>query len=101
MRTGGHMPYSMLKAAKVAGVSKTTMHKWVKSGKFTSIRLDDGTYSIDESELNRVIQSRQQLTSTTVTSDVNKGNTPPQASTARLEHIQSKHHKRGEVGRCT
>ena len=69
------------------------MHKWVKSGKVTSTKLDDGTYSINESELNRVIQSRQQVTSTTVTPDVNKGNTPPQASTARFEHIQSKHHK--------
>ena len=64
----------MSKAAKVAGVSKTTMHKWVKSGKVTSTKLDDGTYSIDESELSRVIQSRKQVTSTTVTPDVNKGN---------------------------
>ena len=68
------MPYSMSKAAKVAGVSKTTMHKWVKSGKVTSTKLDDGTYSIDESELSRVIQSRKQVTSTKVTPDVNKGN---------------------------
>ena len=68
------MPYSMSKAAKVAGVSKTTMHKWVKSGKVTSTKLDDGTYSIDESELSRVIQSRKQVTSSTVTPDVNKGN---------------------------
>ena len=71
------MPYSMSKAAKVAGVSKTTMHKWVKSGKVTSTKLDDGTYSIDESELSRVIQSRKQVTSTTVTPDVNKGNPSP------------------------
>ena len=71
------MPYSMSKAAKVAGVSKTTMHKWVKSGKVTSTKLDNGTYSIDESELSRVIQSRKQVTSTTVTPDVNKGNASP------------------------
>ena len=71
------MPYSMSKAAKVAGVSKTTMHKWVKLGKVTSTKLDDGTYSIDESELSRVIESRKQVTSTTVTPDVNKGNATP------------------------
>ena len=52
------MPYSMSKAAKVAGVSKTTMHKWVKSGKMTATKLDDGTYSIDESELTRVTPVR-------------------------------------------
>jgi septation ring formation regulator EzrA len=67
----------MSKAAKVAGVSKTTMHKWVKSGKVTSTKLDDGTYSIDESELSRVIQSRKQVLSTTVIPDVNKGNPSP------------------------
>jgi DNA-binding transcriptional MerR regulator len=71
------MPYSMSKAAKVAGVSKTTMHKWVKLGKITSTKLDDGTYSIEESELNRVIQSRKQVISTTVTQDVNTGNPNP------------------------
>jgi predicted site-specific integrase-resolvase len=70
----------MSKAAKVVGVSKTTMHKWVKSGKVTSTKQDNGTYSIDESELNRVIESRKQVTSTTVTSDVNTGNTTSQAS---------------------
>ena len=74
------MPFSLSKAAKVAGVSKTTMHKWVKSGKVTSIKLNDGTYSIDESELSRVTQSRKQVTSTTVTPDVNTGNTASQAS---------------------
>jgi excisionase family DNA binding protein len=74
------MPYSMSKAAKVVGVSKTTMHKWVKSGKVTSTKLNDGTYSIDESELNRVIESRNQVTSTTATPDVNTGNTASQAS---------------------
>jgi transposase len=69
------MPYSMSKAAKVAGVSKTTMHKWVKSGKVTSTKLDDGTYSIEESELTRVIESRKQVISTTVIQPVNTGNT--------------------------
>ena len=68
------MPYSMSKAAMLARVSKTTMHKWVRSGKVTSTKLDDGTYSIDESELRRFIQSRKQVTSTKVTPDVNKGN---------------------------
>lgn len=78
------MPYSMSKAATVAGVSKTTMHKWVRSGKITSAKLDDGTYSIDESELNRVIQSRQQVTSTKVAQDVKEGNPTPQNAPLEL-----------------
>ena len=76
------MPYSMSKAAMIAGVSKTTMHKWVKSGKVTSTKRDDVTYSIDESELSRVIQSRQQVTSTMVASDDNRAN-----STTLLEPL--------------
>ena len=57
------MPFSLSKAAKVAGVSKTTMHKWVKSGKLSATKGSDGTYSIDQSELERVTSARQQVTS--------------------------------------
>ena len=72
------MPFSLSKAAKVAGVSKTTMHKWVKSGRVSATKGSDGTYSIDESELQRVTSARQQVTSTPVTSDAEQGNTERQ-----------------------
>ena len=68
------MPYSMSKAARVAGVSKTTMHKWIKSGKLSATKDSDGTYSIEESELSRVTGNRKQVTSSPVTLNVNKGN---------------------------
>ena len=68
------MPYSMSKAARVAGVSKTTMHKWIKSGKLSATKGSDGTYSIEESELSRVTGNRKQVTSPPVTLNVNKGN---------------------------
>jgi excisionase family DNA binding protein len=61
------MPFSLSKAAKVAGVSKTTVHKWVKTGKLSAIKGIDGTYSIDRSELERVTSARKQVTSTPVT----------------------------------
>ena len=57
------MPYSMSKAARVAGVSKTTMHKWIKSGKLSASKDDTGAYSIDESELLRVTSVRKRVTS--------------------------------------
>ena len=57
------MPYSMSKAARVAGVSKTTMHKWIKSGKLSASKDDTGAYSIDESELSRVTNNRKRVTS--------------------------------------
>jgi hypothetical protein len=65
------MPFSLSKAAKVAGVSKTTIHKWVKTGKLSSTKGIDGTYSIEESELERVTSARKQVTSTPVNTDVN------------------------------
>ena len=64
------MPFSLSKAAKVAGVSKTTVHKWVKTGKLSASKGVDGTYNIDRSELERVTSARKQVTSTPVTSDV-------------------------------
>ena len=68
------MPFSLSKAAKVAGVSKTTMHKWVKSGKVSATKGADGTYSIERSELERVTSSRKQVTLPPVTNDVNPTN---------------------------
>ena len=64
------MPFSLSKAAKVAGVSKTTVHKWVKTGKLSATKGVDGTYSIDRSELERVTSARHQVTSPPVTPDV-------------------------------
>ena len=69
------MPYSMSKAAKVAGVSKTPMHKWVKTGKVSATKGSGGTYSIERSELERVTSARKQVTPTTVTPDVTPDNT--------------------------
>tara|TARA_R110002124_G_scaffold253590_1_gene419012 strand:- start:353 stop:826 length:474 start_codon:yes stop_codon:yes gene_type:complete len=63
------VPFSLSKAAKVAGVSKTTVHKWVKTGKLSASKGADGTYSIDRSELERVTSARKQVTSTPVTPD--------------------------------
>jgi excisionase family DNA binding protein len=69
------MPFSLSKAAKVAGVSKTTVHKWVKTGKLSATKGVDGTYSIDRSELERVTSARQQVTSTPITPDATQDNT--------------------------
>jgi len=63
------VPFSLSKAAKVAGVSKTTVYKWVKTGKLSASKGADGTYSIDRSELERITSARKQVTSTPVTPD--------------------------------
>jgi len=41
-------------AARLAGVSKATIHRQIKSGKLSATRLDDGSYAIDPAELHRV-----------------------------------------------
>ena len=69
------MPFSLSKAARVAGVSKTTVHKWVKTGKLSATKGVDGTYSIDRSELERVTSARKQVTSASVTPDVSPEDT--------------------------
>ena len=55
------MPYSVSKAAKIAGVSTSTMYRWVKSGKVSAIKSSDGRYSIDEGDLEQVNSSRKQI----------------------------------------
>lgn len=47
------MKFSMLQAAKEIGVSQSTMHRYIKSGKVSAARLDSGGYEIDPSELFR------------------------------------------------
>jgi len=47
------MSYTLGEAAKVAGFSKPTISRAIKSGKLSAKRLDDGSYSIDPAELER------------------------------------------------
>lgn len=48
------MSYTLGDAAKAVGKSKTTLHRAIKSGRISAIKSEDGSYSIDPSELHRV-----------------------------------------------
>lgn len=48
------MEYSLSKAAEVTGKGKATIHRAIKSGRLSAHRHDDGSYTIDGSELHRV-----------------------------------------------
>ena len=48
------MKYSLSEAAKATGKNKTTIQRAIKSGKISANRHEDGSYSIDASELHRV-----------------------------------------------
>lgn len=45
---------SLTQAAKITGKSKSTINRAIKSGKISATRHNDGSYSIDASELSRV-----------------------------------------------
>ena len=47
------MSYTLGEAAKTVGFSKPTLSRAIKNGKLSAKRLDDGSYSIDPSELER------------------------------------------------
>ena len=49
-------------AAERAGTSKSTVHRWIRSGRLSATRADDGsTYLIDPSELERVLSASRPI----------------------------------------
>lgn len=48
------MHYTLGEAAKRTGLSKPTVQRAIKSGKLSALRNEDGSYSIDPAELERV-----------------------------------------------
>jgi excisionase family DNA binding protein len=44
-------------AAEQAGTAKSTIFRWIKAGRLSATRADDGTFRIDPSELQRVLES--------------------------------------------
>lgn len=51
------MAYTLSQAAMTAGVRKSTVFRWVKAGKVSATRLDDGQFRIDPAELQRYLDS--------------------------------------------
>lgn len=54
---GTQSELSLSQAAKATGKSKSTINRAIKSGKISATRHEDGSYSIDRSELARVFRS--------------------------------------------
>ena len=55
-QSGTPMALSLSQAAKAAGKSKSTINRAIKSGKISATRHDDGSYTIDASELSRAFR---------------------------------------------
>lgn len=56
-QSGTQSELSLSQAAKATGKSKSTINRAIKSGKISATRHNDGSYSIDRSELSRVFRS--------------------------------------------
>lgn len=48
------MAYTLGTATKATGLSKTTLHRAIKSGRISATKKEDGSYEIDPAELHRV-----------------------------------------------
>lgn len=87
--------FTLGQAAKEAGVSKTSLHRAVKSGRVSASRNDDGTFSIDPAELFRVYprnsgtQGRDVPVEQTVTASGTDGTAERIALAARLAVLES------------
>src|SRR3954447_2364867 len=51
------MSYTLTQAAEAAKVQRSTVFKWIKAGKVSATKVDDGTFRIDPAELHRFLGS--------------------------------------------
>ena len=79
------MSYTLGDAAKAVGKSKTTLHRAIKSGKISAIKSEDGSYSIDPSELHRVFPP---VTAVIPTDTFLRNDTERQSNTLETLRIQ-------------
>jgi hypothetical protein len=79
------MSYTLGDAAKAVGKSKTTLHRAIKSGRISAIKSEDGSYSIDPSELHRVFPP---VTTVTPTDAFTRNDTEHQSNTLETLRIQ-------------
>jgi len=73
--------YTLGTASKATGKSKTTIQRAISKGKISAHKDEDGSYSIDPSELHRVFP---RVTDGTVSSDPNLDTSRPHDETPEL-----------------
>ena len=84
------MKLSLIKAAEASGKSKSTINRAIKSGKLSAQRNDDGSYSIDPSELSRAFPTKPQGTPPT---EPHTGHQePPEVKALRAE-LEASHER--------
>jgi len=66
------MKHNLVSAAAAIGVSKATMHRYIRKGLISATRTDDGFYEIDPAELHRVFPPVSETAPETVSRDDKK-----------------------------
>jgi excisionase family DNA binding protein len=51
------MAYTLATAAEAAKVTKPTVFRWIKTGKISAVKAENGTYRIEPAELHRYLDS--------------------------------------------
>src|SRR5215210_1786609 len=55
------MSYTLTQAAEAAKVQRSTVFKWIKAGKVSATKADDGTFRIEPAELHRFLDRGNDL----------------------------------------
>jgi excisionase family DNA binding protein len=79
------MSYTLATAAEAAKVTKPTVFRWIKSGKITAAKADDGTYRIDPAELHRYLDN---VAKQPAQGPVQQAETPPEAAVMAADTLQ-------------
>jgi len=81
------MSYTLTQAAEAAKVQRSTVFKWIKAGKVSASKADDGTFRIDPAELHRFLVSVSKDTPPSATAK--QADTQPDTATDTLLELMS------------
>jgi excisionase family DNA binding protein len=81
------MSYTLTQAAEAAKVQRSTVFKWIKAGKVSANKADDGTFRIDPAELHRFLASVSKDTPPLATAK--QADTQPDTATDTLLQLMS------------
>jgi excisionase family DNA binding protein len=81
------MSYTLTQAAEAAKVQRSTVFKWIKAGKVSASKAEDGTFRIDPAELHRFLASVSKDTPPLATAK--QADTQPDTATDTLLQLMS------------
>lgn len=95
MRNGVQsMSYTLATAAEAAGVTKPTVFRWIKAGRLSASKMEDGTYRIDPAELHRYVDANK---ATPIPLEAENPDTLPKSSETAAVALQATLALRAEV----